>query len=439
MNIFWKRMLGGMTSTKKQEKHEAKFVEKMQRYFEIMKSSELAEFNQLQPIVTDSSFKAMRKVLKTRKYKDTEEYRQYRKFEKIGGDSTFKKYLKVLESNELKAFLNFRDSEAYKDLSNNDKLKASEHLQVMKKYEHSPEYKLYLRYFDSYIEKEYFELKKLIVSDDFKERDAFWRNPKRWEGTQERKNNDRYFELLKNRDIRFYLKADVKKFQDHLNHTTTFVDEFDGNTLNASLWDFGFYYSNPKMLTNHSFANEQQANNAGRNVSVRKGILQLATKKEKVLAAAWDAKKGFYEKQFNYTSDVIQTANKFRQKEGYFRAKIRTKGNIQHAFWLSGENKLPHINIFRFNGKQITVGNANENLFDQVKIKGISPSKYYIYTLHWTETELVWYINDLEVFRTSANLPHEPLYLAFNSFIPQGANASEGLLEVDWIKVYGVK
>ena len=133
---------------------------------------------------------------------------------------------------------------------------------------------------------------------------------------------------------------------------------------------------------------------------------------------------------------MLFRSESFRQKEGVFRAKLRCNGKVQHAFWLGSDNKLPHINIFRYNGKEISIGNANKDIFDGVKITGINPLQYFIYTLVWTEKELIWMINNLEIYRTASNIPVEDMYLAFNSFISEKQHGSAGCLEVDWIRVY---
>jgi len=215
-----------------------------------------------------------------------------------------------------------------------------------------------------------------------------------------------------------------------------FQDEFEWNSLDKSHWNFGFHYKSPLLINNHSFSNEKQANNGGKNISVEDGVLKLHTKREKVTAPAWDITKGFINQEFEFTSDVLQTAETFTQKQGVFRAKLKCNGKINHSFWLGTDTKLPLIKIFHYDGKSISIGNANENLFDGVKISGINPSAYYIYTLIWRENELIWMINDLVVYRTSSNLPTKEMYLAFNSFISQKQKGKIGSISVDWVRVY---
>jgi hypothetical protein len=436
MNLFWKNLFGGITSTAKLERNEAELLNAMHHYDEVEKSIELSEYRELFHIVKSAKFKENKKILQNRKYKDTEEYRISSKFRKIDNSPSVRLYYTVLQSEELKDYLNFKQSAEYELLGDKKKVNASETLRKLKDFEHSKAYKTYMRYHDSYIIKEYEELKIKVQSPEFKKANDFWSNPKRWQSTPEYLQEQRFYELAKNPDIIFFENEKPERFEKFRGLKLTFHDEFAWNTLDKSHWAFGFHYKKPQLIGDHSFANEKQANHSGKNIAVVDGILKIATKHEKVTARAWHPEKGFIEKEFHYTSDVLQTAEKFKQKKGIFRAKIRCTGHLHHAFWLGTDSKLPLVNIFHYNGKQITVGNANQNLFDGVKISGLNPATYYIYSLVWTDKELIWLINDLEVYRTASNIPNEAMYLAFNSFISKKQHGSTGSLEVDWVRVY---
>lgn len=436
MNLFWKNLFGGITPTAKLENNETELFKAMHRYEEVEKSVELAEYKTLFHEVKSPAFVENKKTLQNRKYKDTEEYRDVNKLRKLESSADIKLYYEVLKSADLEKFIAFKATPAFENLGDKNKVKESTELQKFKAFEHSKEYKTYTRFHDSYIIKEYEQLKALTSTPEFKAKNEFWANPHRWQTTPEYVKEQRFYELDKNPDIAFFNKEKPERFTKYRSLEITFHDEFDWNTLDKSRWNFGFQYKSSKLIGNHSFANEKQANNSGKNVSVENGILKITTKHEKIKATAWDTTKGFIEKDFNYTSDVLQTAGDFKQKGGIFRAKLRCSGNLNHAFWLGTDNKLPHVNIFHFDGKKINIGNVNKNLVDGINITGINPSQYYIYTFKWTEKELVWMINDLEVYRTVSNIPSEEMYMAFNSFIPQKSKGSDGLLEVDWVRVY---
>jgi hypothetical protein len=436
MNLFWKKLFGGITPTAKLEKEQAELVESMQRFAEVEKSIELAEYNKLFHIVKSAQFQENKKILQNRKYNDTEEYRITKKYAKLHNSPALQMYYDVLKTEELKKYLEFKSTPEYENLGNKKKVKASELLRQMKNYEKSKAFKTYMRFHNSFIIKEYEEIKTKINSPEFKKSNEFWSNAKRWQTTPEFVQQERFYELQKNPDINFYINEKPERFESQKKLKLTFKDEFEWNSLDKSHWNFGFHYKNATLIGDHSFHNEKQANNSGKNVMVEQGILKLLTKHEKTIARTWHPQKGFIKQEFNFTSDVLQTAEKFRQKNGIFSAKLRCSGNFHHAFWLGADDKLPHINIFHYDGKRITLGNANKNLVDGVKIQGLNPHEFFIYTLIWTEKELRWFINNLEVYRTASNIPTEEMYLAFNSFITEKQHGSNGALEVDWVRVY---
>jgi beta-glucanase (GH16 family) len=436
MNLFWKKLFGGITPTTKLEKNESDLVIAMNRYAEVEKSVELAEYKNLFHVVKSAAFKENKKILQNRKYKDTEEYQNTRRFKKLQNSPAIQLYFQILDSVELVQFLNFKSTSEYELLGNKKKVKDSELFKKMKSFENSKAYKTYVRFHNSYIISEFEKLKIKIATPEFKKANDFWSNEKRWHKTPEYFQEQRFYELAKNPDIVFYENEKPERFAKYRSLELSFQDEFSWNTLNNSHWNFGFHYKSAELIGDHSFANEKQANNSGKNVAVEDGVLKIATKHEKVTARAWHTEKGFIDKEFHFTSDVLQTADKFRQKYGVFRAKIRCTGNHHHAFWLGSDTKLPLINIFHSTGKHITLGNTNKNLIDGIKITGINPQHFFIYTLIWTQKELVWMINNLEVYRTASNIPKEEMYLAFNSFISEKQHGSVGNLEVDWVRVY---
>ncbi|MFV0471592.1 MAG: family 16 glycosylhydrolase [Paludibacteraceae bacterium] len=439
MNLFWKKLFGNVLSTAKYENNEKNLVRDMKRYDEIEKSVELGEYRKLFHEVKSADFKEKKKTLQNRKYKDTEQYRISKKLHKLHADTKLKMYFETLRSDSLRQYLQFRSTSEYENLGNKQKVSQSVQLQQMKDFENSKEYKNYIRFHNSYVVKEYEELKIKTATPEFKKENEFWADEHRWKTVPEYAREQRYYELAKNPDIVFYENIRPEKFNQHRKLVKSFADNFDWNTLDKSHWSFGFYSQTKPLKTNYSFSNEHQANNSGKNVQVKNGVLNIITQYEKTKATAWDESKGFVEKEFDYTSDVIQTSLEFRQKYGLFRAKIRCTGNIHHAFWLSGANKLPHTNIFHYNGKEITMGNAHPNVMDEVKITGIPHSQFYIYSLIWTPRELIWFINDFEVYRTTSNVPQEAMYLGFNSFIPHKSKPANGNLYVDWVRVFALE
>ncbi|MDR1591423.1 MAG: glycoside hydrolase family 16 protein [Prevotellaceae bacterium] len=441
MNLFWKRLFRTLESTAKTEAYYQSLIEAHKRYHVVAKSKELEEYKRLFEIVKSSKFKEQKKIWVNRKYRDTQEYRDMRSYKRYAGSAHLRFYYENLENEALKEFLDFKKTNNYKKLGIPSEVKKSPDLKRLKKYEKSAAYKNYTRFHNSYVVQEFERLKVKIATEEFQKSNAFWENSRRWETTEEYAVEHRYFALADSADIQFYLNTDPKQFSQLDILHQTFRDTFDGKTLDTASWESRFYYPKEVLKPIHSFANEKQANTGGNNLSVQDSCLRIETRQEKHSAIAWDATKGFTQKEFNYTSDIVHGRNAVYQKTGLFRAKIRFEGTKPtQAFCLKGDGKTPHINICLCNGKSIEVGvfwkSRNETKYVSRKITGIKPSEYYIYTLIWTSRQLVWYINNLEVFRTSEGVPSEPVYPQFSAFIPENRKGGAGCLKVDWIEVY---
>jgi uncharacterized protein YifN (PemK superfamily) len=413
--------------------------ERIARYRQVEQSAELKEYLELKAIVESKEFQQKKHNLIHTKYKSTPTYETIKEYKKLLHDKQLQMYLEMENSKRLKDFLAFRQSENYVKLQSPTEVRNSLELKQMAEFEKSKEYKTYLTYRDSKLPDRFKAVSAEVTTDEYKKQHAFWSNPKRWKTTDEYQQEVRYKRLAVMQDILFYLKQDRQEIERMEQWKSAFSDEFDWQRLSDSKWRAGFAYDNPKLLRNHSFVNEQQANNNGKNVGTIDGKLRLFTKYEKTTAPAWDSKKGFVNKDFDYTSDIIQTADSFRQQGGLFMAKIRIVGRIHHALWLGSGKRLPVLSIFHYNGRHVVVGNHSEKGFDGEVVRGINPAKYYIYSLRWTDKELIWYVNNVEVYRTRNNMPQEKLYLAVSSFIDEHQRAMEGQINVAWVRVFAEK
>ena len=436
MNLFFARLTGALQSTDKMERRLVEEEERIMRYRQIEKSPEMKEYLELQQKIGSREFQQKKHNLIHTKYKTTPTYQKLHSYKELLHNKQLQMYLEVEKSQRLKDYLEFRASENYIRMQSKRELRNSLELRQMYQFEHSKEFKAYLAYKDSRLPERYKKLLEEISTTEFKQEHIFWSNPNRWKTTDEYQMEVRFKQLAVMPDIIFFLKQDVKQIEQLEQWQLTFSDEFDWLRLSDSPWKPGFVYQSPKLPSIHSFANEQQANNGGKNVGAIDGKMKIFTKEEKVVAPAWDPKLGFISKEYDYTSDIVQTAASFKQEGGLFMAKLHVRGNIHHAFWLGSDKKLPLLSIFHYNGKNITVGNYTERGFNGTTVRGISPKQYYIYSLRWTKNELIWYVNNKEVFRTTNNIPKEKLYLAFSSFISEKQRPQEAQLHVAWVKVF---
>lgn len=441
MNLFWKKLFGGLASTPKFEEQCAEMEASFLRYVKVQQSDELKEYEELFKKVKSPEFRDNKKMLTTRKYKDTQEYRDMTKYEKLHKSADVVEYYKVLGSKELDEFRKFEKSGDYAKLANADEVKKSELLSRMKSYERSKEYKLYRRLNGSYVIKEYEELKEKVNTEEFKKSNAFWSDPNRWSKTKEAAVEERFNALAKSDDIVFYLKENKGRFAEIEKFERVYRDDFNSGSLDKKAWAFGFYHKSEELKRLYSFTNEQQANAGGANVTVAGGCMHIATSQRKMETTAWDAKKGFVKKEFDYTADVVNLAGVANRRGGMFRAKMKCDGakEVSHAFCLYGEKNTPRVNIFKCEDGRIELGIYTKSGYRCEKIKGISPEDFYVYTLVWSDREMVWYINNLEVMRVADGVPAEDMYPLFNSYIAEGKTPGEGGMDIGLVDIFARK
>lgn len=445
MNLYWKRLFGKITPTARLEAQYQQSIADAQRYRQICGSPELAEYNELFNKIKSPEFKENKRTLISRKYKDTQWYRDMTKFTKLEHNAGLQLYYRVLESPELKEYLEFKQKPEYTKLGQPKEVKASEELSRLKRFEQSKEYKTYTRFHNSYILREYTELKEKVSTQDFKQNNDFWANRNRWQTTSEYKMEQRFYELDKSDDICFYNRYKNSKTSNLFqNYHKLFEDGFDGNTLKTDKWAHGFAYNTPVKLRNHSFANEKQAN-SDKNAVVTNGILRISTKSEQTDAIAWHPEKGFVQKNYEFTSDAVNCRNAVFTKGGIFQAKMRIFGSdqVNHAFWLQGDNKNVLVKVASFTGGVLEVGlhckHGNGIQNTTTRITGLKFNEFYIYTVQWTDKEIIWYVNNYEVLRTSADIPAEPMAPVFNSYIPEDRKGGTANFDIAFVRVMGCK
>ena len=436
MNLFGKIIFRKLKSTEVFEKEKDDSLRAYERYVAIENSELLHEYKALRKEVKSAAFKENKKVLINRKFKDTEEYRNWRKFHKLDRNRKLHHYYTIAASKELSKFLDFKETAQYEFIGNKIELKNSETLREFRAYEKSKEYKLYTRFHDSYIVKEYERLKAVVSSAEFIQFKEFWSDPHRWVKTEAYKQEEKFKQLSQHTDIVFYQRTDPAAFAFHHNWKLAFNDEFNDVALDRKIWDSGYYFSDPTLIRDYSLTKYKQANNGGKNVSVADGCMVIETLKEENRSRAWDERLGFVFHDFSYTSDVINAGGFFQFSEGIVEVKLRVRdGYITHVFSLVSEHKLPQINVFHFDGKHVTVGNAWKDGSQTEIVKGIAPSDFYIYKLEWTSEELIWSVNNMEVFRTRKGIPYIPLFPLFASVVDKHQD-DMGALEVDWVRIY---
>ena len=433
MNLFTARLTGKMLSTDAFEKTIHDMQERVKRWRAIEKSPELAEYRELKKMVESSEFQEKKNELINRKYKDTQEGRKMMEYEELYNSSNMRRYRRALKDEEFQAFLAFRESEDFRKIKSFKAVLTDSTIRKYNMLYYSSYYKNYLKVLNSSELRRLEELENEVHKEDFQKRHALWADPKRWQHSEENKAYERYKELAKSEDIKFYFESREEK----IDWAELFRPTFDDDMSSSKNWKPGFGYANPAMKDGHSRTSERQAYNAGKNAFFMEGRMDIETREESKKAIAWDEKKGFTEHVFDYTSDVMNTKAFFAQESGMFMAKVRSQGAGHHFFGLStGKMNNPMIALYHYNGKTHQMGLVNGAKTQMADLTGMLRSMYYVYTFRWTKNELIWYVNNLEILRLPNRLPKEAMFYFAQSWLPNAEKGGEGKLKVQWARAY---
>lgn len=431
MNLFTARLTGKMLSAEQFEQNIHDIQERVKRWRTIEKSPELAEYKELKAIVDSSDFQEKMSAMKTRKYSDTDEGRKMKTLDRIGSTLRMKGYKYALENETFQAFLKSQENGTFQEREDNS-ISASERRMFNMIYR-SAFYKNYQKVLNSPELKLMMELEKETATEDFQKRNAFWADNKRWEHSEEYKTWSRYKELANSDDIKFYYESR----EEQIDFAELFRPSFEDDMSSSKNWRPGYGYANPAMKDGHSRTSELQAYNGGKNTFFAEGRMDLETREESKKAIAWDEKKGFVEHVFNYTSDVMNTKEIFMQESGMFMAKVRSQGIGHHFFGLTtGKQGKPMVALYHYNGNVHQLGLVDGDHTKMVDLTGMLRSLYHVYTFRWTKTELIWYVNNMEVLRMPNTLPKEPMFFLAQSWLPGNESGGTGKLKTQWLRVF---
>lgn len=446
---------------------------------EIEKPNALNELEELQAYLESEEYK---QKLTELEYKNTEEFGKEQKYKQLKKDSKFKTYFKFLNSPLFKHYASFKDSDElanfeqlktyvgsqeYQDTlngfiyKNTDEYKKEEQFESLKKsskivnwekYQKSKPYILFKEIEESDLLKEYEELEEFINSDKFKEYKEYMLDKEKWQKTDDFQKETRLKELEKSADIKWYMSTkDSNKFDELKSWNITFEDDFTSGKVDETKWMNSFFWGKMNLNERYVIAGEKQYYTDNKNFEINGTTLKIVTKNEQIEGKVWHPVHGFAPQKFNYTSGMLSTAHSFRQKYGKIEAKIKLNAQypIYQAFWLKGEKILPEIDVFKFNMDKKNRLQLSSIIGDPMDYKNAKPTTsklnggsftkdYFIYTLDWEENKISWKINGIEVFKTTDNVPNEPLYLMLSSgLISEPKEQIENnAFEIDWVRCY---
>lgn len=448
-------------------------------------SEDLKYYEELEKEIKSPEFNLKIKEIKAQKYNQTEEFRKEQEYKRYKKSKSIKTYLKVLKSDELREYefiensaelKRYRELEEFlksqdfikekaslsnKEFNNSEAgLKEKEFKSISKsaiikkffKFEQSSAFRDYQMVKNSDELKRFNELEEYINSEEFKKvKNYMALSPKeKYEASEEYKKV-REYELLKKSDIIIWYYNTKKNypFKKVENWELSFEEKFEDKKLDNSKWITRYLYGDIQLKKNYVLPDDRHAFNEGKNIEIYDKKLRIITKREAGKSLVWDPLRGFYEKDFDFTSDMISSANSFSQKYGLIEAKVKiAPTEVSQSFSLLSDRILPHVDIFKFEKNRLSAGNFWENGSEKGFSKSISKvsgtkftKDFFIYKLEWYPDKMVWKINDVVLKVQSQGLPENPMYLMFNASLKEFANEKKlpSALEIDWVRVFKLK
>lgn len=231
----------------------------------------------------------------------------------------------------------------------------------------------------------------------------------------------------------------IAPFGNKSGYELVFQDEFDGNTLDTSKWSTQFYWGrthNTHYMTYFS-----------------RDVFQVSNGKLRIKAEKRQGSKP------EYNGGVITSFESFGLRYGYFeiRAKLPKGKGLWPAFWLGPTSKdwPPEIDIVELLGHEPNKvymthhwkNASGKHKYRQTAYTGPDFStNYHVFAAEWTPTEIVWYIDGIERYRSDRNVPQVPMYVLTALTIggkwpgaPDRTTSFPAYMDIDFIRVFKKK
>lgn len=245
--------------------------------------------------------------------------------------------------------------------------------------------------------------------------------------------------------------------KDNFKWELTFEDNFD--FFDESKWITQYVWGN---RTN--WANQELQWYVDENVRVEDGILKLVVEKQSNYG-----KDNEGEKQFEYVSGMICSANSFTQAYGKWEMRVKFPFGKGYwpAFWLLPEQRptLPEIDVFEYFGieeDQISstihwgvdypnyswgeyYGKGEPFFYSDSKtIQGEFADRWMVWTFECYPNKAVWKLDGKVIHEVTKGIPTAPMYMIANvavkDFVENDGFVDDSklpyVMEIDYIRVY---
>jgi hypothetical protein len=382
---------------------------KLKYYHETVDSYNLKRVQELKNIIEKEEFKKRVDYLKDKKkFEKTDAFKKWKRFKELAARSDVKFYLKFEKSSLLKNYYDVKDSMEYRRFK---------------------------------------ELEEIISSDDFKARQAYLEDEKKWEKTDDFSKEQHYFEMKKLPHLANYFKyKDTSHFNFLKEWKISFADDFSKPYPDKEKWSTKTLWAENLPGGNYSMPGDLHTFTDGKNI-VSKNKLIIETRRESADGMVWKMPVGFVPAKFDFTTGLLSTNKSFWQKDGIFEAKIKftPEKEVVSSATLQGKTASPRILLLEM-GTKNRLGVAHTMNTGKMKVEGLDISnlkknRWYIFTLEKNGGTLTWKINETEVLKLENQKISFDLHLNFFSLVVFEIPGSKlpVQFETDWVKCYRKK
>ncbi|MEM0951482.1 MAG: glycoside hydrolase family 16 protein [Cyanobacteria bacterium P01_H01_bin.74] len=244
-----------------------------------------------------------------------------------------------------------------------------------------------------------------------------------------------------------------------------FSDDFSAPQLNRYFWQT--CYEDNKC---HHWDNfEKQWYAVSHVVPHKNGLALIATKQgRRNVQVSDDLSEPVYV-DLPYTSGMLASSRAFDFQYGYFEieAKIPQGKGLWPAFWLKPRRDWPpEIDIFEnlghdpdtiyfshhwadkygkhaFRSESVERSQLRNRTAASNSSNPASRLGFHRYAIHWTSTQITWYIDDVACYQVVENIPHQPLMMIANLAVggnwpgdPDETTVFPAVMQIKHIKVW---
>lgn len=239
-----------------------------------------------------------------------------------------------------------------------------------------------------------------------------------------------------------------------------FDDEFEGDTLDESKWNYNYPWGNGHYHNYPAWIVKE-------NVKVENGHLRLvAENKRHPDAPLTPIQADGRSLNFEYTSGTINTQGKLNIDRGYVEASLivpNSKG-FWPAFWMLGEGWPPEIDIMEILTENRSLIHstfhygpswdhkwAHSNTYLASSLFGIDDlsKDFHTYAVEWDDTSMKWYFDGVKLGSTYSNAEWigklKDMYILINlgvggwAQMPDSTTQWPSYYDCDWVRVWQKK